>query len=399
MRATRWAWGILVAAPVVLVVARALPAEGGAAAARRSTGSLESGVELVLAPDVERRLAALAPAEIRADLSPLSRRERGALAEIVAAARELNPIFRRQVWSGNAQLEAELARARGEHAAAAREYYRIMQGPWDRLDADRPFVGTLAKPMGAGYYPEDMSRAEFEAWLAAHPGDRAAFALRAHPDRARGRWPARGALRRVLPRTARARRRPPARGRGETGQRQPAALPRDARRGRSRPTTTTRATSRGWTSRRPSRSRSAPTRPTRTDSSASRRRSRPSSRSPIPAESERARPLQGGAAVARAQPAHPRRRQEPQSRHREPDPRRRRGLQPPARPTAASRPSPSTCPTTNGCARRRARRRSCCATSWAKFAHILRRSRSGPDRRGRSPGHLRGLLRQSCGTS
>jgi len=150
-------------------------AGSGAGAEIRSTGAVESGVELAIAADVEQRLGRLAPTEIRADLAALSPRDREALAEIIAAARELDPIFRRQVWSGTAALEAELARARGARADAARAYFRRMQGPWDRLDGDRPFVGTLPKPAGAGYYPEDLTKEEFERWLAAHPDERAAF--------------------------------------------------------------------------------------------------------------------------------------------------------------------------------------------------------------------------------
>jgi hypothetical protein len=38
-------------------------------------------------------------------------------------------------------------------------------GPWDRLDANAPFVeGYGPKPPGARFYPEDMTREEFEAW-------------------------------------------------------------------------------------------------------------------------------------------------------------------------------------------------------------------------------------------
>ena len=51
----------------------------------------------------------------------------------------------------------------------ARQLYRIMQGPWDRLDGDAPFVGTAQKPQGAGFYPQDMTQEEFEGWVAAHP--------------------------------------------------------------------------------------------------------------------------------------------------------------------------------------------------------------------------------------
>ncbi|MCW8983991.1 MAG: hypothetical protein OQK55_01510, partial [Thermoanaerobaculales bacterium] len=45
----------------------------------------------------------------------------------------------------------------------------------DRLVHYEPFLGDTVRPPGAGYYPEDMTAEEFEAWLAEHPEDREAF--------------------------------------------------------------------------------------------------------------------------------------------------------------------------------------------------------------------------------
>jgi len=140
-----------------------------------STGAITSGIELVIAPDVEQRLNQFARVEISADLSHLSKGDREALADLIAASREIDAIFRVQVSADNPTYAAELAKARGEKAEAARSLFRLMQGPWDRLDADRPFVGTREKPLGAGFYPADMGREEFESWLQQHPADRAAF--------------------------------------------------------------------------------------------------------------------------------------------------------------------------------------------------------------------------------
>jgi hypothetical protein len=50
-----------------------------------------------------------------------------------------------------------------------------MFGPWDRLADFEPFIGNLSHPKGAGFYPEDMTKEEFESWLGAHPDDRATF--------------------------------------------------------------------------------------------------------------------------------------------------------------------------------------------------------------------------------
>ena len=148
---------------------------GAAGDAEASTGRITSGLELVLAADVAERLARFAETEIVADLEPLSDQDRRVLDEIVAAAREMDIIFRLQVSRQNPAYEAELAGAKGDLAEAARDLFVLMQGPWDRLDADAPFVGTEAKPPGAGFYPEDMTKEELQAWIDAHPGDRDAF--------------------------------------------------------------------------------------------------------------------------------------------------------------------------------------------------------------------------------
>jgi hypothetical protein len=150
-------------------------AQEGAAAGEASTGRIAASLELAIAPDVEQRLARLAPAEIAADLEGLPPSERRALVEILAAAREMDEIFRLQVSADNPALERELERSEGATVEAARRLFYLMQGPWDRLDADAPFIGTAPKPPGAGFYPEDLDAAELEAWIAAHPDDRAAF--------------------------------------------------------------------------------------------------------------------------------------------------------------------------------------------------------------------------------
>ena len=47
----------------------------------------------------------------------------------------------------------------------ARKYAEINYGPWDQLDNRRVFIpGYKAKPEGAGFYPTDMTKEEFEAW-------------------------------------------------------------------------------------------------------------------------------------------------------------------------------------------------------------------------------------------
>src|SRR6202035_5807430 len=131
--------------------------------------------ELRVLPDVERRLAQYSPTPLQADLSVLSAADRKVLDLLIQASRRLDEVYLRQYWTGNPDMSREVAGLQGPQAAAVRAYYQINYGPWDRLDAFKPFVGNHTYPPGEGYYPEDLTKAEFEAWIAAHPGDRERF--------------------------------------------------------------------------------------------------------------------------------------------------------------------------------------------------------------------------------
>ncbi len=129
-------------------------------------------LELDVVADIEARRAQFVPQELTADVSHLSPGDRVALQHLVDAARAMDDIFWQQAWRGNDELAPQVA---GLDSEAARDYYRIMYGPWDRLADLEPFLGDLEHPEGAGYYPEDMTAGEFEAWLETHPEDRGAF--------------------------------------------------------------------------------------------------------------------------------------------------------------------------------------------------------------------------------
>jgi hypothetical protein len=178
------------------------------AAAAGPAGAVDPA-SLAVVPDVVARLARFSPTPIEADLSALSAEDRRVLELVVEASRWLDPLFLRQVWEGNPAVERATRDWRGRPAGApaatlagiasapsdqspavaagpragrddaerraARDYFELNFGPWDRLDDMEPFLGSQPHPEGGGYYPPDMTREEFEAWLAAHPGDRDAF--------------------------------------------------------------------------------------------------------------------------------------------------------------------------------------------------------------------------------
>jgi hypothetical protein len=94
---------------------------------------------------------------------------------LIDAARVVDELFARQAWARNPEFAQEVAALQGPGADAVKDYYRIMVGPWDRLRSREIFVGNVPHPPGAGFYPEDLTKEAFEAWLTAHPEDKAAF--------------------------------------------------------------------------------------------------------------------------------------------------------------------------------------------------------------------------------
>ncbi len=145
------------------------------AAACGPRASQDPAGALRVADDIEVRRAQFVPISLGAEVSYLEPGDLEALGHLVDAARAIDEVFQRQAWQANPDFAPRVAALSGPGAEAAKEYYRIMVGPWDRLAEFEPFVGDHPHPDGAGYYPEDMTAAEFEAWLEAHPEDREAF--------------------------------------------------------------------------------------------------------------------------------------------------------------------------------------------------------------------------------
>src|SRR5215216_506867 len=113
------------------------------------------------------KIRRFAPTVVTADASRLTEGDRKALDKIIQAAWLMDPIYYRQVWSGNAALKKRLE---SDKSAAGRErlhYFVINKGPWSRLDNNEPFVEGVPheKPPHAGFYPDDMSKEEFNTWV------------------------------------------------------------------------------------------------------------------------------------------------------------------------------------------------------------------------------------------
>ncbi|TRX57329.1 dipeptidyl-peptidase 3 family protein [Thalassomonas sp. M1454] len=114
--------------------------------------------QLTLLDSAKPRLNIYKEVELTADLSHLSEQQKQLLSTLIDASVIMDDLFWQQAV-GQSKKDY-LAKIKDP---SARKFVELNYGPWDRLDSNKPFLsGVKAKPAGAQYYPEDMSKAEFE---------------------------------------------------------------------------------------------------------------------------------------------------------------------------------------------------------------------------------------------
>ena len=106
----------------------------------------------------EQRVGIYAPFKLTTDVSEFSPAKREMITLLIEAATIMDDLFWRQAWGDKAALLDNL-----DHEPS-RRMAEMNYGPWDRLAGDRPFIdGVGEKPLGVTFYPEDMTKEEFEA--------------------------------------------------------------------------------------------------------------------------------------------------------------------------------------------------------------------------------------------
>jgi hypothetical protein len=120
---------------------------------------------------LQKMAARFTPTPIRVDTSKLSAGDHQALIKLIQASRILNEIFMRQLWSGNLALYAQLQRDTTPLGKARLHYFWINKGPWSDIDDSQAFIPGVPprKPLGANFYPENMTKEVFEQWVAQLP--------------------------------------------------------------------------------------------------------------------------------------------------------------------------------------------------------------------------------------
>ena len=108
---------------------------------------------------------------LTANLGHLSEEQREMIRILIDASQIMDDLFWKQSYGDGYE---EWLDSIGD--IETRRFAELNYGPWDRLDDDKPFIkGVGAKPLGARFYPDDMSKEEFdEAYL---PGKNELYAF------------------------------------------------------------------------------------------------------------------------------------------------------------------------------------------------------------------------------
>ncbi|PJB80836.1 MAG: peptidase [Acidobacteria bacterium CG_4_9_14_3_um_filter_49_7] len=105
----------------------------------------------------------------------ISEKQKNVLRKLVEASDVMNEIYLRQVYVKNPSIRTRLETSADPLDKAKLALFNLYKGPFNRLDHDRPFIGTEPKPVGANFYPEDMTRGEFESVVKDHSDQEKAF--------------------------------------------------------------------------------------------------------------------------------------------------------------------------------------------------------------------------------
>jgi len=106
---------------------------------------------------VQQHLAGYATVKLTTDLSQLSDKEKQMIPLLIDAARIMDTLYWDQSYGhGDSLLNAVTDET-------TKKFITINYGPWDRLNNDSPFVnGVGTKPLGANFYPADITKDEIE---------------------------------------------------------------------------------------------------------------------------------------------------------------------------------------------------------------------------------------------
>lgn len=107
--------------------------------------------------EMQKKVEEFASVKLTADLSQLTAEEKELVGIFLDIADIMDDLFWMQAYGNKADMDTI-------SDTYVKDFAMINYGPWERLNDMKPFVGGYGeKPLGANFYPKDMTKEEFEA--------------------------------------------------------------------------------------------------------------------------------------------------------------------------------------------------------------------------------------------
>ncbi|KMS54850.1 DNA mismatch repair protein MutT [Novosphingobium barchaimii LL02] len=161
--------------PAVLLMASAACTHAPGAVASVPAAPVAEDAAAQRGYDLAAQKDKLATIPMEVDSGFLSAEERDVVNLLIKASDLMSEIYLRQRYEQNPQVQRAVSMNRRADRDLLVEMFARNFGPWDELADLHPFWGTAPMPEGAGFYPVDLTRADLEAYVAAHPDQKAAL--------------------------------------------------------------------------------------------------------------------------------------------------------------------------------------------------------------------------------
>jgi len=125
--------------------------------------------------DMAAQYEKFAPVRMNVDTSFLSPSEKAVVNKLIEISPIMNGLYRNQLNAENTALFQAISKETGEDSKLLRSMFLQHGGVCDTLADNHVFYGDKPCPKGAGFYPPDMTKEEFENWIEANPQDEEAF--------------------------------------------------------------------------------------------------------------------------------------------------------------------------------------------------------------------------------
>ncbi len=108
---------------------------------------------------INAKINEFAVVKLTTNLSKLTDKEKEMIPLLMEAADIMDDLYWEQVIGPKAAFLDTIG------DTLIRRFVSINYGPWERLNGNKPFMKSFGeKPAGANFYPQDMTKEEFEAW-------------------------------------------------------------------------------------------------------------------------------------------------------------------------------------------------------------------------------------------